>query len=91
MATAEGEILVAIFPVYLNALTGHGVHVVTVNDFLARRDATWMGEFYEFLGLTIGFIQYEMERSSGRRRDAKPVQVTSPQGRVKNGTRKAVR
>jgi preprotein translocase subunit SecA len=57
MATGEGKTLVATFPVYLNALTGKGVHVVTVNDYLAARDSEWMGEVYRFLGLTVGCIQ----------------------------------
>lgn len=56
MRTGEGKTMVATLPVYLNALTGRGVHVVTVNDYLARRDATWMGEIYNFLGLSIGVI-----------------------------------
>ncbi len=56
MRTGEGKTLVATLPVYLNALAGKGVHVVTVNDYLARRDATWMGEIYNFLGLSIGII-----------------------------------
>jgi len=59
MATGEGKTLVATLPVYLNALTGRGVHVVTVNDYLARRDAEWMGQIYRFLGLTVGIIQEE--------------------------------
>ena len=54
MATGEGKTLVATLPVYLNALTGNGVHVVTVNDYLAKRDAEWMGKIYKFLGLTVG-------------------------------------
>ncbi len=57
MKTGEGKTLVATLPVYLNALTGRGVHVVTVNDYLARRDAEWMGRVYRFLGLTVGIIQ----------------------------------
>src|SRR5262245_50992266 len=57
MKTGEGKTLVATMPVYLNALTGRGVHVVTVNDYLARRDAEWMGRIYKFLGLTVGCIQ----------------------------------
>ena len=57
MATGEGKTLVATLPVFLNALTGRGVHVVTVNDYLARRDAEWMGHLYQFLGLTVGIIQ----------------------------------
>src|SRR5512135_2125528 len=60
MATGEGKTLVATLPVYLNALLGHGVHVVTVNDYLARRDREWMGPIYEFLGLTVGVIQHDM-------------------------------
>lgn len=56
MRTGEGKTLVATLPVYLNALTGRGVHVVTVNDYLARRDAEWMGQIYKFLGLTVGLI-----------------------------------
>jgi preprotein translocase subunit SecA len=56
MRTGEGKTLVATLPVYLNALTGAGVHVVTVNDYLARRDATWMGEIYHFLGLSVGIL-----------------------------------
>ncbi|NHZ73619.1 MAG: preprotein translocase subunit SecA, partial [Nitrospirae bacterium] len=60
MKTGEGKTLVATMPVYLNALAGEGVHVVTVNDYLARRDAEWMGEIYRFLGLTVGIIQHDM-------------------------------
>ncbi len=60
MVTGEGKTLVATMPVYLNALTGEGVHVVTVNDYLARRDAEWMGPIYQFLGLTVGLIQHDM-------------------------------
>lgn len=59
MATGEGKTLVATLPAYLNALTGKGVHVVTVNDYLARRDRDWMGPVYEFLGLSVGVIQHE--------------------------------
>ncbi len=61
MATGEGKTLVATLTVYLNALTGKGVHVITVNDYLARRDRAWMGPLYEFLGLTIGVIQHDMD------------------------------
>jgi preprotein translocase subunit SecA len=57
MKTGEGKTLVATLPVYLNALTGRGVHVVTVNDYLARRDSEWMGRLYKFLGLSVGVIQ----------------------------------
>lgn len=60
MATGEGKTLVATLPVYLNALTGMGVHVVTVNDYLARRDSMWMGALFKYLGLTIGCIQSMM-------------------------------
>ncbi len=61
MRTGEGKTLVATLPVYLNALEGKGVHVVTVNDYLAQRDARWMGEIYEFLGLTVGCIVHELD------------------------------
>src|SRR5437868_3724839 len=61
MATGEGKTLVATLPLYLNALTGRGAHLVTVNDYLARRDAEWMGQLYNFLGLTIGCIQHDQE------------------------------
>ncbi|MBI5170381.1 MAG: preprotein translocase subunit SecA [Candidatus Eisenbacteria bacterium] len=61
MATGEGKTLVATLPLYLNALTGRGVHLVTVNDYLARRDSQWMGEVYKFLGLTVGCIQNQMD------------------------------
>src|SRR5207247_454209 len=60
MKTGEGKTLVATLPVYLNALAGTGVHVVTVNDYLARRDAEWMGEIYKFLGLTVGVIVHDL-------------------------------
>ncbi len=59
MATGEGKTLVATLPLYLNALTGRGAHLVTVNDYLARRDAEWMGALYSFLGLTVGCIQHD--------------------------------
>ncbi len=61
MATGEGKTLVATLPAYLNALPGRGTHVVTVNDYLARRDAQWMGPIYHALGLTVGVIQHEMQ------------------------------
>src|SRR5919107_4287327 len=60
MKTGEGKTLAATMPVYLNALAGEGVHIVTVNDYLARRDANWMGAIYEFLGLEVGLIQEDM-------------------------------
>ena len=62
MKTGEGKTLVATLAVYLNALAGKGVHVVTVNDYLAKRDAEWMGRIYKFLGLTVG-----MHRARARR------------------------
>src|SRR5882762_6282520 len=61
MKTGEGKTLVATLPVYLNALTGNGVHVVTVNDYLAHRDAEWMGQIYRFLGLTVGCIVHDLD------------------------------
>lgn len=61
MATGEGKTLVATMPLYLNALTGNNVHLVTVNDYLARRDSQWMGKVYEFLGLTVGCLQDQMD------------------------------
>ena len=63
MKTGEGKTLVATLPVYLNALAGNGVHVVTVNDYLAKRDADWMGQVYRFLGLTVGCIVHDMTDS----------------------------
>ena len=67
MKTGEGKTLVATLPAYLNALTGRGVHVVTVNDYLARRDAEWMGQVHRFLGLSVGLIQQDMDPASRRR------------------------
>ncbi len=64
MATGEGKTLVATLPAYLNALTGEGVHVVTVNDYLASRDRAWMGPIYESLGLTVGVIEHDMDHTS---------------------------
>ncbi len=61
MKTGEGKTLVATLPVYLNALAGNGVHVVTVNDYLARRDADWMGQIYKFLGLSVGCILHDLD------------------------------
>jgi preprotein translocase subunit SecA len=66
MATGEGKTLVATLPVYLNALNGRSVHVVTVNDYLARRDSEWMGAVYRYLGLTVGCIQNQMESAERR-------------------------
>src|SRR5271155_663325 len=61
MATGEGKTLVATLPAYLNALTGRGVHVVTVNDYLARRDAEWMGPIYKMLGLSVGVVVHDLD------------------------------
>jgi len=66
MKTGEGKTLVATLPVYLNALAGRGVHVVTVNDYLAKRDAEWMGRIYKFLGLTVGCIVHELDDDQRR-------------------------
>jgi len=66
MKTGEGKTLVATLPVYLNALAGQGVHVVTVNDYLAKRDAEWMGRIYTFLGLSVGIIVHELDDSERR-------------------------
>ena len=66
MRTGEGKTLVATLPSYLNALPGHGVHIVTVNDYLASRDAEWMGKVYRFLGLTIGTILSQMPHEQKR-------------------------
>ena len=74
MKTGEGKTLVATLPVYLNALAGKGVHVVTVNDYLAKRDAEWMGEVYKFLGLTVGCITNELNDDD--RREAYGCDVT---------------
>lgn len=60
MATGEGKTLVATLPAYLNGLTGKGVHIVTVNDYLARRDREWMGKIYEFLGLTVAVVHHDI-------------------------------
>jgi preprotein translocase subunit SecA len=67
MATGEGKTLVATMPIYLNALPGRGVHLVTVNDYLAKRDSVWMGQVYAFLGLTVGCIQNTMDSAQRRR------------------------
>jgi preprotein translocase subunit SecA len=66
MKTGEGKTLVATLPCYLNALAGHGVHVVTVNDYLAKRDAEWMGKIYGFLGLSVGVIVHDLDDSQRR-------------------------
>ena len=74
MKTGEGKTLVATLAVYLNALPGRGVHVVTVNDYLARRDADWMGQIYRFLGLSVGCIVHDL--SDEQRREAYAADVT---------------
>ncbi|HEX2888581.1 preprotein translocase subunit SecA [Vineibacter terrae] len=74
MKTGEGKTLVATLPVYLNALSGKGVHVVTVNDYLARRDSEWMGQIYRFLGLTVGVIVHDL--TDEERRAAYACDVT---------------
>ena len=74
MQTGEGKTLTATLPVYLNALTGLGVHIVTVNDYLARRDAEWMGALYKYLGLTVGCIQNQM--APWERRDEYACDIT---------------
>jgi len=66
MATGEGKTLVATLPIYLNALSGKGVHLVTVNDYLARRDSEWMGRIFTFHGLTVGCIQNAMDFTQRR-------------------------
>ena len=73
MGTGEGKTLVAVLPSYLNALTGKGVHVVTVNDYLARRDRQWMGPIHEFLGLTVGYINHDMPNAERREMYAKDI------------------
>ncbi len=74
MKTGEGKTLVATLPVYLNALAGKGAHVVTVNDYLARRDAEWMGRIYRFLGMTVGCIQHDL--SDQERQEAYGADIT---------------
>jgi len=74
MATGEGKTLVATLPAYLNGLTGEGVHVVTVNDYLAHRDREWMGPVYEFLGLSVGVILHEL--NAGERQEAYACDIT---------------
>ena len=74
MKTGEGKTLTETLPVYLNALTGHGVHVVTVNDYLAKRDAQWMGKVYKFLGLSVGCIVHDLDNTA--RREAYNCDIT---------------
>ena len=79
MKTGEGKTLVATLPCYLNALAGKGVHVVTVNDYLARRDAEWMGRLYDFLGLSVGVIVHGL---TDRGAPARLRAATSPTART---------
>ena len=74
MKTGEGKTLVAILPAYLNALTGNGVHIVTVNDYLAKRDSEWMGKVYRFLGLSVGLIIHDL--TAEQRRAAYAADIT---------------
>ena len=74
MRTGEGKTLVSTCPAYLNALTGKGVHIVTVNDYLANRDAEWMGEVHRFLGLTVGVVLNSM--NSEERQQAYNCDIT---------------
>ena len=74
MKTGEGKTLVATLPAYLNALSGHGVHVVTVNDYLATRDANWMGQIYKFLGLSVGLIVHGLNHE--QRRESYQADIT---------------
>lgn len=74
MKTGEGKTLVSTLPAYLNALTGNGVHIVTVNDYLARRDSEWMGKIYRFLGLSVGLIVHDLDNNE--RREAYAADIT---------------
>ena len=90
MKTGEGKTLVATLPCYLNALTGKGVHVVTVNDYLARRDAEWMGQVHRFLGLSVGLIQQDMSPSERKKNyacDITCLLYTSPSPRDRTRSR----
>jgi preprotein translocase subunit SecA len=78
MRTGEGKTLVATLPLYLNALTGKGVHLVTVNDYLARRDARWMTPIYQFLGLTVGVLQMAARTENGQKAFVVDLEKTSP-------------
>ena len=73
MGTGEGKTLVATLPAYLNALTGKGVHVVTVNDYLATRDAAWMGKLYKFLGLSVGVVVPQMSSDAKKKAYASDI------------------
>ena len=73
MRTGEGKTLVATLPAYLNALSGAGVHIVTVNDYLAQRDADWMGQIYRFLGLEVGVIVHGLTQDQRQQRTEGPL------------------
>ena len=73
MKTGEGKTLSAVLPAYLNALTGRGVHIVTVNDYLARYQSEWMGKIYRYLGLSVGLIVHDVEPSERRKAYAADV------------------
>ena len=77
MKTGEGKTLVATLPCYLNALAGQGVHVITVNDYLAKRDSEWMGRLHHFLGLSVGVIVHDLDDDE-RRRPMEPISLTAP-------------
>ena len=74
MKTGEGKTLVATLPAYLNGLAGKGVHIVTVNDYLARRDSEWMGKVYRYLGLSVGLIVHDLDNAA--RREAYNADIT---------------
>ena len=78
MKTGEGKTLVATLPVYLNALSGRGVHLITVNDYLARRDARWMAPIYDFLGLSVGVLQMAAATENGKKAFLVDLEKESP-------------
>ena len=86
MKTGEGKTLVAVAPMYLNALTGKGVHLVTVNDYLARRDAVWMGPIYHFLGMSVGIIQGQSQDSASS--SPRTIRAASARGSCFRGRRR---
>jgi hypothetical protein len=90
MRTGEGKTLMATLPVYLNAIAGKGVHVVTVNDYLAMRDAEWMGKIYGFLGLTVGTILHGLTDDERRASYACDITRTVPVGGKFNRRQKDV-
>ncbi|HSQ18446.1 MAG TPA: hypothetical protein VLM83_12150, partial [Anaerolineales bacterium] len=78
MRTGEGKTLVATLPIYLNALTGRGVHLITVNDYLARRDARWMAPIYQALGLSVGVLQMAARTENGKKAFLVDLEKESP-------------